>query len=198
MTIFPCVGAKFGRWTVESDVVLTKNHKRLWDVLCACGTRKFIVAADLRSGHSQSCGCLQRDMASRHGLRGHALYYVHKSMLSRCYDPSHSAYRWYGGRGVEVAGAWKDIKIFVRNVHAEIGERPSDAHQLDRIDNSKGYGPGNIRWSTSRQNCRNRKNILVIHEGVQMLLVEQAELLGIPYSTLYARLWRSKNGRTQK
>ena len=38
----------------------------------------------------------------------------------------------------------------------EVGFAPSPYHTLDRIDNSKGYLIGNIRWATTSENSRNR------------------------------------------
>lgn len=41
---------------------------------------------------------------------------------------------------------------------AHIGLPPSALHQIDRINNNKGYVPGNLRWATRVQNCNNRRN----------------------------------------
>jgi hypothetical protein len=37
-----------------------------------------------------------------------------------------------------------------------MGPRPSDKHQIDRIDNDIGYYPYNCRWATKEQNTQNR------------------------------------------
>ena len=34
----------------------------------------------------------------------------------------------------------------------------ADNLSIDRIDNTKGYEPGNVRWATAKENCRNKKN----------------------------------------
>ena len=37
-----------------------------------------------------------------------------------------------------------------------LGERPPK-HELDRVDNDRGYAPGNLRWATRKQNMANRQ-----------------------------------------
>lgn len=56
-------GQIFGRLTV---VKYAGNYK--WDCLCSCGTRKSIRGSDLRSGRTNSCGCLRKELASENGL----------------------------------------------------------------------------------------------------------------------------------
>jgi len=38
----------------------------------------------------------------------------------------------------------------------EVGPAPTPEHQLDRIDNSKGYNKGNLKWSTPSEQALNR------------------------------------------
>lgn len=52
--------------------------------------------------------------------------------------------------------------------YAHIGDPPSPAHSIDRMDNSKGYEPGNIRWATSTEQAGNRKNS-VRYNGLSIL-----------------------------
>lgn len=55
------VGQKFGRLTVVGLFGKYRREYR-WRCECSCGTKDLIVlAGNLRSGHSRSCGCLQRD-----------------------------------------------------------------------------------------------------------------------------------------
>ena len=50
--------------------------------------------------------------------------------------------------------AWiGSFETFLRDV----GMRPSDAHSLDRIDNDRGYEPGNVRWATRAEQSRNTR-----------------------------------------
>lgn len=56
---------------------------------------------------------------------------------------------------------WKNDFMAFYN---DVGEAPSDEYQLDRIDNNGNYEPGNYRWVTRQENCRNR-NVKVGKSG---------------------------------
>lgn len=58
------IGQKFGRWTVLERVFPNKGSHAAWDCECICGQIITVSSSDLRSGHSQSCGCLQKEMTS--------------------------------------------------------------------------------------------------------------------------------------
>jgi hypothetical protein len=78
-------------------------------------------------------------------------------MLTRCRNPKNKSYHNYGGRGITVSPVFTDpYQGFWRFVE-ELGERPSPKHSLDRIDNNRGYEPGNIRWATTREQLANRR-----------------------------------------
>jgi len=44
------------------------------------------------------------------------LYNLWRSMLARCYKPSHPSYPLYGGKGVTISKSWKDFNYFSRSV----------------------------------------------------------------------------------
>lgn len=85
---------------------------------------------------------------------------------SRCHNEKHRDYHYYGGRGIRMYEPWlKDFKGFL----AEVGERPSKFHSIDRIDGTKGYEPGNLRWATKKIQQVNRlkfKNNTTGYKGV--------------------------------
>lgn len=57
-------GRKFGRLKVE-DLAFRRNKRFFWDCVCACGDRKIIDGHSLKTGATKSCGCLQRERASK-------------------------------------------------------------------------------------------------------------------------------------
>lgn len=94
----------------------------------------------------------------RHGMSGTPEYYAWKSMKERCLDSRHQAYRNYGGRGVTVCVSWQDsFSAFI----ADVGMRPPGRYSLDRINNERGYEPGNVRWADSRTQNRNRRPFFI-------------------------------------
>lgn len=57
-------GKKFNRLLVI-DYAHTIGKSAFWEVRCDCGIEKIINGNSLRNGHTQSCGCLQREIVSK-------------------------------------------------------------------------------------------------------------------------------------
>lgn len=124
-----------------------------------------------------------------HGLSRTPEYRAWQTMRLRCTVPTNQAYGNYGGRGITVCERWLESPA---NFIADMGPKPSPKHELDRIDNNKGYSPENCRWATRSVNDRNRRsNVLIEFRGETRALVEWCEMLNIPQDT--AR-FRMKNG----
>lgn len=87
------------------------------------------------------------------GNAKHPLYYTWKNMLSRCYYKKHRDYHLYGGRGIQLCERWLDFNNFI----ADMGEKPTPQHQLDRIDSDGNYEPSNCRWVTPTENTINSR-----------------------------------------
>ncbi len=56
-------GQIFGRWTVLDRFEKTKKGEKKWLCRCACGNERMVLERSLKSGGSQSCGCLRREAA---------------------------------------------------------------------------------------------------------------------------------------
>ena len=108
-------------------------------------------------------------------------------MKARCVVPSASGYENYGGRGIVVCDRW--LNSF-ENFLADMGERPSKAHSIDRYpDNDGNYEPSNCRWATRKQQTRNtRANRRISFCGETLCVAEWAERVGIHCDTIYDRL----------
>lgn len=191
-------GSRFGLLLVVSlsDRAVVKGN-RFWVCRCDCGGDKVVSGFHLKSRHTASCGCLHAvRTAEAKTVHGHAsklrtgrhspTYEVWASMLKRCNNPKATNYARYGGRGIQVCERWHDFRLFLE----DMGIRP-DGCEIDRKDNDGNYEPGNCQWITSSANSRNRRSNRVIEtpQG-PMLLVEAAELSGIPMSTLSNRVAR--------
>jgi hypothetical protein len=69
-------------------------------------------------------------------------------MKTRCTNDKLRLWHRYGGRGIKVYELWlNDFEAFFQH----IGPRPSPKHSVDRIDNDRGYEPGNVRWATVKE-----------------------------------------------
>lgn len=186
-------GIKFGKLTAM-EIVATpfgkKSKHKYWKCLCDCGNYHIVKSSHLIALQVKSCGCYlieaNRERSETHGMSGHPLYGTYSSMMSRCYKKQNKRYKRYGGRGIKVFHKFKNPKYFIQWVEKNLGKKPSTKHSLDRIDNNKGYYPGNLRWANQVTQVRNRSvtKILVIN-GVKKSISEWCEIYNIKYS-IYA------------
>lgn len=180
------IGQRFGLLVVTEFV---GRHGRAWQwrCICDCGQTKIATTDHLREGSPDSCGC--KAVTKKHGhSKTHPLYKNWIGMRQRCQNRNSGSYPSYGGRGITVCDRWNSsFPAFI----ADMGPRPSHAHTIERIDNSKGYSPDNCRWATRMEQTRNtRTNYMVEFQGRQMSLAEAAEIAGLDYDTIRNRLRR--------
>ncbi len=186
-------GQKFGRLTALRRLGSKSNQSR-WECECECGTIKDYALYQIKSGKTQSCGCLQKELTiQRSTIHGHSTredmtdtYVIWCGIKARCFNENEPAYKNYGGRGITMCDRWNES---YENFLADVGERPSKKHSIDRIDNEKGYEPGNCRWATRAEQSRNnRRNVWYEHQGEKMVLNDWAKEYNIPQKTLWYRL----------
>lgn len=180
---------RFGRWTVVQFSHRTKYRDSYWLCRCDCGNENTVRSYHLIHRKSQSCGCLQRELAAlakyKHGLSYHPMRSAYTQMKQRCYNPNSDSYPRYGGRGIIVCNRWK--RSFA-NFLADMGERPKNT-TLDRIDNNGPYSPENCRWATEDQQHANRCNSRFLeHDGLKLTVAQWAQRLGLHPNTIRSRL----------
>lgn len=163
---------------------------------CQCGNVKPIRAASITTGIVRSCGCIHNERArglaviykTTHGKSSYPEYESWKGIKQRCLNPKNQAYSRYGGRGITICDRW--INSF-EHFYADLGPRPSLKHSLERIDNNKGYEPGNCKWATKGEQARNkRSNRWFTVDGITLCVSDWAVKHGLKRRTLEARLAR--------
>lgn len=124
-------------------------------------------------------------MRNFHGLTGHPLYSMYRTMLTRCRNPKSRSYPHYGGRGIKVCERWLSFANFVEDM------APSYAVGLtiEREDNDKDYEPGNCSWIPKGQQARNRRWCTYIDtpQG-RLTIAEAARTFGISFFALRNRI----------
>lgn len=111
-----------------------------------------------------------------------------KSMKSRCYSPSATKGK-YRENNIQVCEDWKNC---FEQFYEDMGDCP-EGHTLEREDNLKDYSPDNCIWADRTTQSKNREdfNDIVTYNGKTMVLKDWAKELGIKYTTLYQRIYRS-------
>lgn len=190
-------GMVFKHLTVVKIAERGRTGNIHWQCLCQCGKVKAIAGSSLVSGDTSSCGCLtgklileNRISASKHGCCTNQLktkeYSIWQGMLNRCRNPRLACFKYYGGKGITVCDEWGEFHNFLN----DMGLAPTPFHTIDRIDNNQGYCKANCKWSTMKEQIRNRSNNHEIeYKGVIFgTVVELGERYGIKPYILYQRL----------
>lgn len=189
MKLLDLIGKTFGRLTVVSKAESIKSLHR-WVCSCQCGNAKTLYGYVLLRGSTRSCGCLNREVRTTQGGGSRSSEYSSwKGLVARCTNPCAKDYSRYGGAGITVYDAWVcSFPAFL----CYMGCKPTPKHTIDRIDNSLGYLPGNVRWATIEEQALNKtRNIKVLYQGKSVMLAELAHRNGISTRLLYSRVVRN-------
>ena len=191
-------GRKFHRLTViRQSPKRDKDGVPLWECKCSCKSKKIVLVRSysLKTGNTKSCGCIQRELASKLGS-SHMIYKtdtdrhlasIYRGMMARCYDERNQSYASYGGRGISICSEWlNDMWKFIE--WGREGYKPG--LEIDRIDPNGNYCPENCRWLTHRDQQRNkRNNRVIVVDGVKGFLYDW--MIRIPaFANWCAKMYR--------
>lgn len=132
----------------------------VWQCVCECGNTTEIETNSLTSGHAQSCGCLQREAASRSGMKRktHGLcktkeYRHWAGMIFRVTNKESADYLLYNPRGI-----YEPWRNSFEEFYKDLGPIPKEGkkYSLERLNNNVGYFPGNVVWLELPLQARNK------------------------------------------
>ena len=164
-------GQRFGRLIVIREYGRAKDGTVLWLCKCECGAEIVVRGGNLRSEHTQSCGCIQRERSTTHGCTSEPWYPTYKVMMQRCghwEGASERKLNDYRDRGITVCDLWQKSPLDFGDWLLSHGWRKG--LQIDRIDNNQGYTPENCRVVTPKENANNRRDTLRLDDGTPLAM----------------------------
>jgi len=188
---------RFGKLKVIRQVGSSRNGSLLWECLCDCGNTAIIRGDGLKSGHTQSCGCLRKEESAKsntirlttHGMSGTRLYRIWRGMKTRCLNENEKYFKNYGGRGITLCEEW--LNSFEAFYKWSLENGYSENLTLDRIRVNGNYSPDNCRWATYEEQQNNRRdNYLVTLNGETSTLANMCRKYGVNYHTVCTRIFR--------
>jgi len=207
-------GKRFGRWLIVGyhGNAAGRSGGAIWLCRCDCGNERPVKGKSLTSGHSNSCGCLHKEIMAEwcslnhikrgktHNLSRTREYASWNQMIQRCHNPKNPTYERYGAKGTTVCDRWRGTEGFT-NFLADMGPCPQN-HTLDRKSSFGNYEPGNCRWATDgEQRLNQRRTKRFAYKGEELTLPELAAKTGIMRGTLRFRLvnqgWSVERATTQ-
>jgi len=147
-------GKKFGRWLVigEEEVrKLTPGGDRVfWECRCDCGVVRLVRIDGLITGGSQSCGCLQKEIAREIRIRGNKARALPKGEGN--FNSVWRVYRKHAlDKGLEFTLTKEEFRSIAIQPCYYCGDEPKQVYSpglyngdfaftgVDRMNNDKGY-----------------------------------------------------------
>lgn len=194
-------GTIYGRLMTTGKTYNNERSRRYVEVICKCGTIKWVRLDGIVTGENVSCGCYNIERVKSnpphltHGLTKHPLWRVYRSIKDRCYYPSSNRFKNYGAKGVVMCDEW--INDYPSFYNWAIDKwKPGlqidkDILYKEKYGTSTGmiYSPEFCCFITPKQNNRNRTTSRNIEfNGQTKTMAEWAEEIGLSQSTLSARI----------
>lgn len=115
-------------------------------------------------------------------------YIIWVGMKQRCKNPKDPYFHCYGEKGISVCERWEAFENFL----ADMGDPPQGL-TLDRINPKEGYSKDNCRWSSAKEQARNRSNTIFFRCGeFKAPAIDIASRIGVKYGTVLNRIYSLK------
>jgi hypothetical protein len=172
----------------------TKDGHKIWVCRCDCGNISEYIGTRVKNNRVSNCKkCASKitgEKNTKHGMKHSDEYKTWSGMKMRCINKNAPDYERYGGRGITMCDEW--LNSFM-SFFLHIGPKPSKKHSIDRIDNNKGYEPGNVRWATKLDQVKNRRDSIYVSDGNKTYhITDVANKLKISKGAAHLRLKRGK------
>lgn len=154
------VGQVYGKWTV----IKVQSPSSL--CRCACGKEGLLRNSWMVSGRIKG-GC--HTCANRRTRPGRRTFdsklpkkiygklsALVRNVISRCTDPEHIHWDYYGGRGITVQDSWLENPSAFIEYLTTLDGFDDPTLVIDRRDNNQGYAEGNLRFVTKSESQRNK------------------------------------------
>jgi len=157
----------YGRLKVLEFDSLNENKRALWKCRCDCGNEIIVSSKHLISGNTKSCGCLQKEVASKnklkHDMSKTRFYRIWMQMKARCNNKNNGSYYKYGALGIRVCNRWLSFENFYLDMYESYlkhiiihGEADTT---IERKDGKNNYNKDNCIWATYVEQNNNRKSL---------------------------------------
>lgn len=194
-------GVSDSRLTVIELIGINKHREAQWLCECSCEEHNkiIVIGSSIRSGHTLSCGCLNKERVveslkscvincKTHGESNTRLFHIWQGMHKRCKNPNASNYYLYGARGIKVCEEWDNYVAFA-NWAKDNGYNDDLTIERNNVDGN--YCPENCKWATRKEQANNtRANHYITYNGQTHTISEWADILHINYGTLCSRINR--------
>ena len=190
-------GKRFFKLTVLRRGENNRAGGARWIAQCDCGKEILVRGADLRRGHTISCGCeaIRRGklVNTTHGMSKTLIYQTWQNIMDRCYNKNCSHYKYYGGRGITVCKRWHKFENFRDDMFSTWKPHLS----IERIDNNQGYSLRNCKWIPKTDQPKNRRNVRRVKNSLGQVFdspTEAGKEMGVDRTSIYMVLG-GKKGR---
>jgi hypothetical protein len=120
-----------------------------------------------------------------HGKSDDPVYKIWTAMKQRCLNENCQSWRRYGARGITVCPRWvESFDAFAK----DMGPRPAGG-TIERVNNNKGYEPGNCVWAPMSVQANNRDcNRVITVDGVSKTVRQWEQHQGFAKGVIASRV----------
>lgn len=189
-------GDRFGRLVAIKQVNNNSLGQTCWLCKCDCGKETIVTSNHLRTGHTTSCGCYNKEItinaSTKHGMSHTRFYSIYLSILQRCNYKNSDNYYLYGGRGIKCMwNSFEEFKCDMYNDYINHSNKYGEKNtSIDRIDVNGNYCKENCRWATWKVQGNNKRtnHNITNSAGETHTIAEWSTIVHINRATILDRL----------